>query len=370
MRPFTTIAIVIFSLVAVLHVRRLPGGHRPAGGSRPVPLTTPILTFFQLLSKGNLCIRLMRQSCEIRGPRITRLWFWGVLLLACVGCAGLTITSRAVEGEASWSISLETFTDIHAADELRYDHPADWSAAELTTILSRLLVRERVGLLDQQPSPQPLFSSNEIRQLVPGLQKAFGMAKPSEWIAFYSTLPAGDVQEFTSGGLFLKGSRLHVVVANHHERISSGPDVPEAIRANPLRPLGGRGFTVSFDPARYVSATKSNWMGGSSTTPASELVLDHQAFLADARPPAPSPLVSAPPPIVETPSSPAPTPSKATPNAMSDTSLKDRVTDLQNEVIYLRSRIEEQDKEIAQLKTRLAELDSLRKSQPTKQPGQ
>jgi hypothetical protein len=306
----------------------------------------------------------------IRGPRMINRLLAGVLLFACFACAAPTITSRIVDSRASWFIRLDTYVDAKAAADLSYDHPADWSESELATILSRLLVQERVGLLDQKPFPRAVFSSSEIRQLVPGLQKAFQMAKPSEWVAFYSMLPAGTVQEVTSGGLFLKGNRLHVVVANHHERISSGPDVPEAIRANPLRPLGGRGFTVSFDPARYVSATKSNWMGGSSTTPASELVLDHQAFLADARPPAPSPLVSAPPPSVETPSSPAPTPSKATPNAVNDTSLKDRLTDLQNEVIYLRSRIEEQDKEIAQLKTRLAELDSLQKSQPTKQPGQ
>jgi len=218
----------------------------------------------------------------------------GVLLFACFACAAPTITSRIVDSRTSWFIRLDTYVDAKAAADLSYDHPADWSESELTTILSRLLVQERVGLLDQKPFPRAVFSSSEIRQLVPGLQKAFQMAKPSEWVAFYSMPPAGTIQEFTSGGLFLKGSRLHVVVANYHEKTLSGPDVPEAIRVSPMRPLGGRGFTVSFDPARYVSATKSNWMGGSSTTPASESILDYQAFLADARPPVPASVATAP----------------------------------------------------------------------------
>jgi hypothetical protein len=287
----------------------------------------------------------------------------GVSLLACFGCAAPTITSRIVDSRASGFIRLDTFADTRTAGDLRYDHPADWSEAELTTILSRLLVRERVGLLDQQPSPQPLFSSNEIRQLVPGLQRAFVMAKPSEWVAFYSTLPAGDLQEFTSGGLFLKGNRLHVVVANHREQAPSGREGLDAIRAIPLRPLGGRGFTVSFDPARYVSATKSNWMGGSSTTPASELILDYQAFLADALPPAPAPVATAP--VASAPAMKAPpVVPQAGPTDESATSLKDRMTSLQNEVERLRRRVEEQDDEIAHLKTRLTELDMLMKNPP------
>ncbi len=299
---------------------------------------------------------------------MTRIVLAGVVVLTFVACAAPTITSRTVDSRASWFIHLDTYADAKAAADLFYDHPADWSEAELTTILSRLLVQERVGLLDQKPSLRPVFSSSEIRQLVPGLQKAFQMAKPSEWVAFYSMPPAGTIQEFTSGGLFLKGSRLHVVVANYHEKTPSGPDVPEAIQVNPMRPLGGRGFNVSFDPARYVSATKSNWTGGSSTTPASELILDHQAFLADARPPAPAPVATAPvapapemkaPPVVP----------QAGPKDETITSLKDRMTSLQNEVERLRRRVEEQDDEISQLKTRLTELDTLRKSSPERKPS-
>lgn len=312
---------------------------------------------------------------------ITRL-LSGVLLLACVGCAGPTIASRAVEDGSSWFIRLDTFAESRAAGDLRYEHPADWSEADLAAILSRLLVQKRTGFLEQKSVLQPLFSASETKQLVPGLQKAFRTATPSEWVAFFSTRPGGTVQEVTSGGMFLKGERLHVVVANHHDQVPWQSDSLTAARTNPLLPLGGKGFAVSFDPVRFVSATQATWMGGSSAAPASELVLDYQAYLAEARPPAPSPVAAvpvAPAPIAMAPSpakdiTPAPSPTlpsvtpPISPQASTDTSLNDQLKSLQNTVERLRRRLEEQDEELAKLKTRLVEMDMLLKSPTTKKP--
>jgi hypothetical protein len=307
----------------------------------------------------------------------------GVLLLACVGCAGPTTASRTVEDGSSWFIRLDTFTKSRAADELRYEHPADWPEADLAAILSRILVQKHTGFLEQKSVPQPLFSASETKQLVPGLQKAFRTATPSEWVAFFSTRPSGTAQEVTSGGMFLKGDRLHVVVANHHDQISWQSDSLTAARTNPLLPLGGKGFTVSFDPARFVSATQATWMGGSSAAPASELILDYQAYLAEARPLAPSPVAAAPvapAPMVATPSplsgitaAPSPAQPSFTPQiaskASAETSLNDQLKSLQNEVERLRRRLEEQDEELAKLKTRLVEMDMLLKSPATKKPA-
>ena len=312
---------------------------------------------------------------------ISRL-FTVLLLLACVGCAGPTITSRTVEDGPSWFVRLDTFPESRAAGDLRYDHPADWSETDLAAILSRLLVQERTGLLEEKSAPKPLFSTSETKQLVPGLQKAFRTATPSEWMAFFSTRPGGTAQEVTSGGMFLQGGRLHVVVANYHEKTPSGPAIPEAIQANLMRPLAGSRYTVSFDPIRFVSATKSNWMGGSSASPSSELILDYSAFLEEAKPPAPSPAAAAPvvpAPIVSTPSpvsgitaapSSAPPPSTPpiSPKASAEPSLNDQLKSLQREVERLRRRVEEQEDEIAKLKTRLTEIDLMQKSPPKKQP--
>lgn len=287
----------------------------------------------------------------------------GVLVLLCAGCAGPTIASRAAVGEATWFVRLDTFMDSRSAADLRFDHPAQFSDAELGAVLSRVRVQERAGLLERKPFPQPLFSPGEIRQMMPSLQKTLRAAKPAEWAVFYSALPAGTGQEVTSGGLFVKGNQLHVVVANHHERVPSASDSLAAIRANPLSPWGGKGVTLSFDPPRFVAGTQATWLGGSAAAPASELVLDHSAFLAEAS--AAAPVAAAPVPPVT-----PPAPLQAAPrDAGNYAVMKDQVTTLQSEVERLRRRLEEQDEDIAQLKTRLFELDRLIKNPPKRKPS-
>ena len=305
---------------------------------------------------------------------IERLLF-GVFVLLCVGCAGPTIASRAMVGETDRFVRLDTFTDARATADLRFDHPAELSEADLTAILLRVQVLEQAGLLERKPFPQPLFSSSEVRQVAPGLQKALRLAKPTEWAVFYLTSPGGTVQEVTSGGLFLKGNRLHVVVANHRERIPNGSAGLGTIRTNPLTPWGGKGATLSFDPVRFVSATQSTWVGGSSAAPASELVLDYRVFLAEALPPPTAPGVTAPlqqAPAAGMKSAAAPTP--PAPQAVSRDAgnyavMKEQLTGLQAEVERLRRRLEEQDDDIAQLKTRVIELDNLLRSPSRRNPA-
>jgi hypothetical protein len=299
----------------------------------------------------------------------------GVLVLLCVGCAGPTIASRAAVGEANWFVRLDTFKEAGAVADLRFDHPSQLSEAELAAVLSRVQVQQRTGILEQKPFPQPLFSSGEIRQMMPSLQKTLRVAKPTEWAVFYSALPGGMGQEVTSGGVFVKGNLLHVVVANHHVRIPSGSDSLAAIRANPLSPWGGKGVTLSFDPPRFVAGTQASWLGGSAAAPASELVLNHSAFLTEALVPAAAPVAAAPVPqaMALSPQSavilPPTMPQAAQHNVSSYDVMRGQVSGLQSEVERMRRRLEEQDEDIAQLKTRLFELDSILKNQPKKKPA-
>ena len=301
--------------------------------------------------------------------------FAGMLVLFCVGCAGPTIASRAAVGEANWFVRLDTFKEAGAVADLRFDHPSQLSEAELAAVLGRVQVQERAGLLEQKPFPQPLFSPSEITRMVPSLQKTLRAARPTEWAVFYSALPGAMGQEVTSGGVFVKGNLLHVVVANHHERIPSGSDSLAAIRANPLTPWGGKGVTLSFDPLRFVAGTQASWLGGSAAAPASELILNHSAFLAEAAAPAAAPVAAAPVPqaMALSPQSavvlPPTMPQATQRNVSSYDVLREQVSGLQSEVERMRRRLEEQDEDIAQLKTRLFELDSLLKNPPKKKPA-
>jgi hypothetical protein len=323
-----------------------------------------------------------------------------VLLLAGIGCAGPAITSRPVQQEASLFIRLDTFSDAQAARELRYNHPADWPQGDLRAILSRLSVQDRSGLLEDKPSPRPVFSSDEVTQLAPGLAKGLNLAGSSEWIAFGLTRSERGAQEITSGGMFLKDNRLHVVIANHRERVPPEQNAIETVRVNPLRPLGGKSRTLTFDPPRFVTATQSNWMGGSSGAPASELVVDYAGYLAESRPPTAPAVAPALPADHKAPATPTPPPSAAVvspppalpPNDQAAGMTHDmermrrQVERQESEIAHLKSSLkeldlqkqelerlrrtaDEQDNEIKQLKTRLSELETSIKKPPTKKPS-
>jgi len=208
------------------------------------------------------------------------------LFLICLGCAGPSFVSRPVHSDADWMVRLDSHADKAAPP--RYDHPAEWTEAGLRETLSRVRMQESVGLLERTPPPLPLFTEDDVQQLAPRLQQAFGMARPSEWIVFCVTHTGGAGQAVTSGGFFVENKRLHVLVANYHAPVSEQTGGIEAVRKNPMSGLKGTGNTVTFDPTRFVLAVQTNWLGGYSGAEASELILDHAAFLASLPPPEPA----------------------------------------------------------------------------------
>jgi hypothetical protein len=158
---------------------------------------------------------------------------------------------------------------------LQYDHPAEWNEPELAAILSRLLVQPEMGLLDRKRPPVPVFAAEDISRMTPILRTAFQQAQGSEWISFAFLYPAGTNLEVTSGAFFIENRRLHVVMANAREVINQFATDIGLVRKNPMRSLRGLHGHLTFDPARFIVETTSNWLGGSNHS-ASELVLDYR----------------------------------------------------------------------------------------------
>jgi hypothetical protein len=207
-----------------------------------------------------------------------RILLLGMLLL-CVGCAGPALTSRVVHEETSWFVRLDSYQNA-GNSYLRYEHPATWTVEELFAILSRLLLEDRVGLMDSPRPPRPVFSAEEIPLLVPAIRDAFQMATPSEWIAFSISTASGSGLAVTSGGIFLADARLHVILANHHTLLALNSEELARVRANALYSVSGSGGVLTFESPRFVIGRQSNWSGGGHRASASELILDHRGFLS------------------------------------------------------------------------------------------
>jgi len=269
------------------------------------------------------------------------------VILTCAACTAPALVTRPVHVESSWFVRLDAYADSSTAGTGRYDHPAAWTDAELDAILGRLLVQERGGLLDPNRLPRGLFSTRDIERLAPQLREAFRQATSAEWVSFVLTDTVGSEPVVTSGAFFVLDRRLHVVLANDRESVAASPETLETLRANPLRSLKGTKASLAFEPARFMAASRAHWSGGSAPA-GSELVLNHREFLDSLRRPA-----------VMAPGLPAGSGESSRP-LMAEPSSKAEPPD---EIEFLKRRVQELESELARLKQRLTELESLRSSQ-------
>jgi hypothetical protein len=198
-----------------------------------------------------------------------------LVLLNLAGCSSAPLVTRSIHTEPAWFVRLDTYQESEKSKALQYDHPAEWSELELATILSRLLVQPEMGLLDRKRPPVPVFTAEEISRMTPILRMAFQQAQGSEWISFAFLYPTGTNLEVTSGAFFIANRRLHVVIANAREVINQFAADIELVKKNPMRSIWGVHGHLTFDPARFIVETATNWSGGTNNS-ASELVLDYR----------------------------------------------------------------------------------------------
>ncbi len=205
----------------------------------------------------------------------------GILIILCVSCAGPVFVTRPVEDEPSLLVGLASYNDQSKATAIQHDHPVEWSKADLHAILKRLFIQEGGGYMDSARPLQTVFSPEDRTNLIPGLQETFKIAQPSDWIVFALWGSSGKSQalEVTSGGMFLQDQKLHIIVANHRERVSSEQDGIQAIHSNPFHSMKDVKGRLMFYPASYVIDSGNNWIIGGFESPVSELVLDYQALL-------------------------------------------------------------------------------------------
>lgn len=232
---------------------------------------------------------------------------------------------------------------------MRYEHPAVWTEVELNAILGRLLLEDRVGLMDKTRAPRTVFSETDIAFLSPAFRESFRLATPPEWIVFGLLRPEDAGYAATSGGLFLENNKLHIVLANYKTVVANNSEELSRVRANPLYSIKGSGGTLAFESSRFVTDVQANWSGGNKSS-ASELILDYRSFLAMLKrtavsstsplPNEPSASVVAPAPVV------SPNRSQLTPDA----DLPRTIHKLQDEIGQLKKKVEEQEAEIDRLK--------------------
>lgn len=149
-----------------------------------------------------------------------------------------------------------------------HSHPATLTPDVIRHVLSGIRIRSRnsfvPSILTGEASLVSAFSPEEQAVLGPQLSKALAEAKPDELVTFYRRVSTPAVGlAITSGGLFVHGRHLYVILANARTLPSEG--MSQSIVSeidpvdSPLLPISRSGFRASFAPATTMVPEDERW---------------------------------------------------------------------------------------------------------------
>jgi len=167
---------------------------------------------------------------------------------------------------------------------LRFAHPVALGEPEWAHLLDHIVIQEQKKLLAPgtvQPAARAAFDEDEKRYLAKHLAEGFQKARPDEWVVFYLSHPREPgVIEIDSGGFFIEGERLHLIVANYRQPVSMA-FIREQIWNDPLRPAGDSFYDVIPQNNQTLQTVRRTDLTQSLLTQVSDLSIDYSAQLND-----------------------------------------------------------------------------------------
>lgn len=196
----------------------------------------------------------------------TPAWYGLVTLMLAAGllggCAAPIQYARPIHEDAARAVLLEArYGYGQEGEAFRFSHPLVLTEAQWHHLLGNVRIQPRNWIIQvgaRDDGPGPAFREEERAYLAEHLATAFARSRPDEWVLFsLSRTAESSLKEITSGGFFVEGSRLHLVLANYRLPVSM-PYVAEQIRRDPLRPSGDTYFDLVAGAHQKVR-TRHDW---------------------------------------------------------------------------------------------------------------
>lgn len=164
-----------------------------------------------------------------------------------------------------------------------FTHPFVLSPEDWSSILRDLKVqRQAEGFLFRDPPGPvvPAFTPDDINYLSVALSQAFAQAQPHEMVVFALSRPNSyNMTEVTTGGCFVDGPSLHVVLANY-QKVVTMPSTRQLLWERPLRPDAGPHYDLVAGIHQTRVRDSGAWSGLFSSAP-SELSISYRAALLE-----------------------------------------------------------------------------------------
>ncbi len=189
---------------------------------------------------------------------LTGLGFSMVWLLAA--CSGISpVVTQMVYEDSNRVVGLQPVSE--RSQGRGFSHPADLKKADIANVMKGLYVERSsaisLPLLGGGESERSLaFNQKEIDFFAPLLARGLSLAQPNEVVTFYERGEISDVYELmTSGGMFIQGNVLYVILSNHGAQTEIWQDIEEyrsPVRHQPLKQMEPQPGRLVFHPARFM----------------------------------------------------------------------------------------------------------------------
>jgi len=227
------------------------------------------------------------------------MWLVGCLLQGCAASPGPPRIACGLCEEPDRFVRLQAFPSHTFEDtQRRFAHPFNLQPDEWKIILSNVHVQPIISpnYLSSQLGPViPVFTTEDVGYLSQTLHLAFPKAQPEDVIVFalsYTGPPQSS--EFTTGGWYVEGTKLHLILANYRATVSMS-NIREVLDREPLFEIvGSKRFDfVTNEMAQKVS-NKSSFLASVLTSETPHLAIEYNMMLGRTGPREPTRFTSEP----------------------------------------------------------------------------
>ncbi|TKB73731.1 MAG: hypothetical protein E8D46_07515 [Nitrospira sp.] len=188
----------------------------------------------------------------------------GLVILSLVGvgligaCSARQFTTITIYDTPDVYVRLEFDRTVKNGTE--HSHPVSLKPEQIAAVLAGVRIEEPIALVrgdilqrDSVPPIHPAFPDKDIAFFSPLLAIALSKATPEEVVTFYQSRPLSAItREVTSGGLFIRGDELHLILANYRSNTRHMADMGVAEtqddRLTPMQSLAPQGGRLTFEP--------------------------------------------------------------------------------------------------------------------------
>jgi hypothetical protein len=201
-------------------------------------------------------------------------WILAGLTLSLWACSTPSFQTLKILDTPDRAVALQVMPDAYGGRG--YDHPVSITKEKMIEIMQGVRAEKR-GLYSASSSRSsqlhPAFSPSEAQFFAPHIVKGLSRATPEEVVTFFETTEIEtddlekDYQLTTSGGFYVAGGNLYVVLSNFSVKAPVWRDLLDAqaeegsIRTRPLEQLEPQPGGLSFEPKKFMVVSPDGEIG-------------------------------------------------------------------------------------------------------------